>query len=1274
MSTKPEYAGITIPTTEFQDTFSKEVWESTYKYHEDSNVNDTMKRVATAVASVEETEDKREIWTGRFYDMLSEFKCTAGGRIYANAGTDYKETSMINCFVSPRTDYDIDSLEEILNDVKNQAQTLKSEGGWGQNFSWIRPRGAFIHGIGVESPGAVKYMEVYDKVSDVITSGSGKKSKHKKSKNKIRKGAMMSIIDCWHPDVEEFIRAKQTPGRLTKFNVSVNCTDEFMEKVVRAFELNKQIDAMEDSPDDLDVDAMKSIVDELEEVDNWELRFPDTTHEKYKSEWDGNLAKWESNGYAVNVYKTISATELWDLIMNSTYCVPYDSILPVYTEQDKLKYLTIKEIHDTFENNEYKVMSINPNTLKSEKKRIGNIWKTGKKPLMKFKTDKGSEIRCTDNHKLFIANEHPFFEIEAKDIKIGDHIVVSNKEQDSTQIKFDSTFWAYIGLVVGDGNIKKNSTSVRITVGKEDLEDCFGLCSKIAKRFDREPKIYTDKRSDNYVDVCIHSKELYDILSNELGIGSYERKIIPDILYTESLEGVASFLSGYLSADGYINDDRISYYTKYKHISDGIGKLLNRLTISQTVREVQKEENGKLFDGFVGTISKKYVDGFNENIIPVYSRKQNKNIRSKLQNTYPIRVEQSYADIPYNKNRYLWKNNSITNIKNLNEKTQLLLNSSDISYECVIDISYDDVCDVYDLTIDDNENFIDYQNVVYHNCRNEPGVLFVDRANYFGPLSYAETIFASNPCGEQLLSPGNICDLGSVNLTQFINSTHTGFDLDKLKKYVRYLNRFLDNINSLSGAPLEEYVDSMRKKRRIGIGVLGWASALFMLKVRFASDQADELREQVMSTIAREAYMSSIDLAEEKGMFEYCIPEKHAEGPFIQSLNLPEEYMEKLLKVGIRNSSLLSVQPTGNTSIFANIVSGGLEPAFMAEYIRTVIVNHMPEEIEEVCPKWYEGEWKETEMFKFTKEGDEEILKGVHNGITYKIDKNRGLTKEVLVQDYGVRWLTERGEWNPNADWAVTTTELSVDDHLKDMKGFARWVDSSLSKTLNIPQEYPYEDFKNIYFDAYNSGYIKGITTYRAGTMTTVLSAKEEDDFDEEIILEDYKVPTQSEAQFSVIRADGKKWYLTTIMNESGNRPIAFFVHTNTHEKTVTTSDAVEHLLKLARDKGIPEKWIDDTESKISGDNNTSKIARCISLNLRHGVLIKNVVNALDDVPDVFVGTFLFQIKKYLSTWIKDGEKVENGDSVCPECGAKDSMVYREGCQSCSACGYSKCG
>jgi len=190
---------------------------------------------------------------------------------------------------------------------------------------------------------------------------------------------------------------------------------------------------------------------------------------------------------------------------------------------------------------------------------------------------------------------------------------------------------------------------------------------------------------------------------------------------------------------------------------------------------------------------------------------------------------------------------------------------------------------------------------------------------------------------EQTLSPGGVCDLGSINLTQFINDARTGVNLDKIKKYVRYLNRFLDNVNDYSTESLPEYNQSKQQKRRIGIGILGWGSLLYMLKIRFASKEANELRDLIMDTISKEAYYSSIDLAEEKGAFPLCEFEKHASNPFVKGLNLKDEYINKLLAHGIRNSALLSCQPTGNCVTSIGKVKIGDDYKTIEELINSVI-------------------------------------------------------------------------------------------------------------------------------------------------------------------------------------------------------------------------------------------------------------------------------------------------------------------------------------------------
>ncbi len=175
----------------------------------------------------------------------------------------------------------------------------------------------------------------------------------------------------------------------------------------------------------------------------------------------------------------------------------------------------------------------------------------------------------------------------------------------------------------------------------------------------------------------------------------------------------------------------------------------------------------------------------------------------------------------------------------------------------------------------------------------------------------------------------------------------------------------------------------------------------------------------------------------------------------------------------------------------------------------------------------------------------------------------------------------------------------------------------------------------------------------------------------EEIILEDVKLPSQSDAKMVTLKAESKKWYLTVVSYEGTEQPFALFCHTNSKEKSAQTSDAVDRLIKLARIKGIPEKHVSGVVNKTKNDNNVSKLTRTISLLLRHGVLIKNIVGTLDKMEDIYIGSFLFQLKKFMSRYILDGEKAEG--STCLDCGGTN-LNYSEGCLVCLDCGGSKCG
>jgi ribonucleoside-diphosphate reductase alpha chain len=522
------------------------------------------------------------------------------------------------------------------------------------------------------------------------------------------------------------------------------------------------------------------------------------------------------------------------------------------------------------------------------------------------------------------------------------------------------------------------------------------------------------------------------------------------------------------------------------------------------------------------------------------------------------------------------------------------------------------------------------------------------------------------------MPPGSICDLGSLNLVKMLNKDKSGFDIKKIEKYTKYLVRFLDNVNDYTKTPLKEYDEAIRR-RRIGLGILGWGSTLYLLKIRFASDKAEKIKEELMKTICYSAIEASIDLAEEKGMFDGCDPQKHAESEFFKQIDCPKYLLDKMKKFGIRNSSLFSIQPTGGTGIFANMVSGGCEPVFSPNYIRTTIVPQIPEEIKDVCPNFYSGEFFETSMFKFEKEGDETILKGKDkNGTMYKIDKSRGLTKEVECKDYGYKILEELGEWDKNADWAVTSSELNVEDHLRDLKGFAKYLDASASKTISVPNNYPFYKFENVYLDAYKTGYIKGVTTYRVGTMANVLSSEEQSK-QTAIKNQATKRPKSLSCDIHHVKVTKRLDKVRTfeylvIVGSLNDKPYEIFACENGQ---LDKKYIKGQIIKLER--GKYDLVLEDDTKIHNITKETSEmedvVTRMVSLNLRHGIDISFIVQQLEKSGDI--GSFNKAIVRALKKYIKDGVVVTG--ETCPNC-KSENLVRSEGCVKCQDCGNSKCG
>ena len=931
-----------------------------YAKGDEQTVEDVRRRVARALAAAEKDPAR---WEQEFYEALTG-GFIPGGRVNSAAGTDLQAT-LINCFVQPVGDSvskTVDGKPGIYVALMEAAETMRRGGGVGYDFSSIRPKGAFVRGTHSSASGPVSYMRVFDRSCETVESAGS------------RRGAQMGILRCDHPDVEEFIHAKDR-GDLRNFNVSVAVTDAFMRAV--------------------------------EAGGDWELVHKVTPgNERVASPRQRPDGAW--------VYRTVKARDVWQQIMQSTYnhAEPGVVFIDRMNDDDNLSYCEQLEASNPCVTADAWVMTTEgPRQVQDLVGRAFHavvdgltyasggegFFPTGVKPLVEVATVEGPRLKLTSDHKVMRVRRmtrdvHETEWTAAGRLAAGDRVVLHNHRAFSGWEGRGCARQGYLmGFLVGDGTLKKDSAILSVwdehaAVANGGVVLSLGT-SSLMRAVEAAATVFRHRADPaGWFPVAGRREHRYKLaalrdLAFEFGMSPGIKSITPAIEQT-SAEFYRGFLRGLFDADGSVQG------TQQKGVSirlaqsdlgrlEAVQRMLLRLGIASTIYRDRRLQglrslpNGKGGSSDYLCLAQHELVVANDNVVRFAD------LIGFADSAKATRLRQAvsaYRRMP-NAERFVATVTAVTAV----------------AAEQVFDARVEHV------------HAFDANGLYVHNC------------------------------GEQPLPPYGCCCLGSINLTLFVVDPFTPqarFDFEAFGRVVRPSVRMLDNVLDVTVWPLPQQEAEAQAKRRVGLGFTGLGDTLIMLGLKYDTEEARRMGARIAEYMRDESYAASLAIAKEKGAFPLFDAQRYLAAPRFAS-RLPAALKKEIGRHGLRNSHLLSIAPTGTISLaFADNASNGIEPPYSWTYQRK---KRMPDDTHK----------------------------------TYDVEDHAWRLYRHLGGD--------AGHLPPPF---VTALEISALDHMRMVAVIGPFVDSAISKTVNVPENYPYAQFEDLYFEAWKSG-LKGITTYR---------------------------------------------------------------------------------------------------------------------------------------------------------------------------------------------------